>query len=89
MSSQQPQPVLSLDQLPQATAARIVGLYSEGAERRRMFDLGLNPGTIIEAEVRSPLGDPRAYRVRETLVALRQEQARLIMVTPISEGAAQ
>ncbi len=52
-----------------------------GLERRRLMDLGIVPGTIIEAEMRSPSGDPTAYRVRGALIALRKEQADLIEMT--------
>jgi Fe2+ transport system protein FeoA len=52
-----------------------------GAERRRLMDLGLVPGTVIEVEMTSPLGDPTAYRVRGAQIALRREQARLVQVT--------
>ena len=52
-----------------------------GAERRRMLDLGLLPGTHIEAAMISPSGDPTAYRVRGALIALRKEQADLIDIT--------
>lgn len=51
-----------------------------GAERRRLLDLGIVPGTEIEVDLEGPLGDPRAYRVRQTLVGLRREQADLILV---------
>jgi len=55
-----------------------------GAERRRLMDLGLVPGTVIEVEMTSPLGDPTAYRVRGAQIALRREQARLVQVTPLT-----
>jgi ferrous iron transport protein A len=60
-------------------------LHSQGPERRRMMDLGMVPGTVIAVEMNSPLGDPVAYRVRGALVALRREQARLVLIadTPI------
>ncbi len=57
-----------------------------GAERRRFLDLGLVPGTIVVPEMRSPGGDPTAYRVRETVVALRQKQAAQVRVRPINSG---
>ena len=44
------------------------------------MDLGILPGTRIEAVMRSPMGDPVAYRVRGALVALRQGQARQIVI---------
>ncbi len=59
-----------------------------GAERRRLLDLGVLPGTIIRAEMRSPNGDPTAYRVRDALIALRAEQAELIRIKRLPEPAA-
>jgi DtxR family Mn-dependent transcriptional regulator len=57
-----------------------------GPERRRMLDLGILPGTPVEVALVSPSGDPTAYRVREALIALRAEQARLIQIEPMLEG---
>jgi Fe2+ transport system protein FeoA len=54
-----------------------------------MLDLGLVPGTVVEAELRSPAGDPTAYRIRGAMIALRRSQADLVQVEPLStEGAA-
>jgi DtxR family Mn-dependent transcriptional regulator len=52
-----------------------------GPERRRLMDLGILPGTLVTAEMVSPSGDPTAYRIRDALIALRSDQARLINVT--------
>ena len=57
-----------------------LSLACRGAERRRLLDLGFVPGTIVEIEMISPAGDPTAYRVRGSIVALRREQANLIRV---------
>jgi DtxR family Mn-dependent transcriptional regulator len=54
-----------------------------GVERRRLMDLGILPGTVITAEFISPSGDPTAYRVRDTLIGLRSEQADLIYIDPV------
>ena len=51
-----------------------------GAERRRILDLGVLPGTEISAELVSPAGDPTAYRIRGALIALRKEQADRIRI---------
>jgi DtxR family Mn-dependent transcriptional regulator len=45
-----------------------------GQQRRRLMDLGIVPGTKIEAKLESLTGDPVAYRVRGTSVALRKQQ---------------
>ncbi|MEZ4587650.1 MAG: metal-dependent transcriptional regulator [Gemmatimonadales bacterium] len=52
----------------------------QGAQRRRLLDLGILPGTDITAEIRSPSGDPIAYRVRGALIALRKAQAQGIYI---------
>lgn len=51
-----------------------------GLERRRLMDLGVIPGTVIEMETRSPGGDPTAYRIRGALIALRRKSAEHIMI---------
>ena len=67
--------------------ARVVeiGKATRGPERRRLMDLGLLPGTMIEAGLRSPGGDPTAYVVRGALIALRREQAEQISITSPEE----
>jgi len=37
----------------------------------------------VSPELTNSFGDPRAYRVRGTLIALRREQARFIWVRPL------
>ncbi len=49
-------------------------------ERRRLQDLGVLPGTVIQAELASPSSDPMAYRIRGALIALRREQAAHILI---------
>jgi ferrous iron transport protein A len=58
----------------------VLTLGQDGAERRRLLAVGFVPGARVTAHRRSPLGDPIAYRVRGGTVALRREQARLIIV---------
>jgi DtxR family Mn-dependent transcriptional regulator len=58
---------------------------SRGSERRRFMDLGILPGTVIEAEMTSPSGDPTAYRIRDALIALREEQASMIRIRRLAE----
>lgn len=55
-------------------------LAAEGAEKRRMLDLGLVPNTKIEAIMKSPSGDPTAYLVRGTVIAIRREEAEDIIL---------
>ena len=71
---------LSRVQLGDRVKVTGIAAACRGRERRRMLDLGIVPGTIIEPEMNSPSGDPTAYRIRGTLIALRHEQADLIRI---------
>lgn len=57
----------------------------QGSERRRFLDLGILPGTRVEAALASPSGNPVAYRIRGALIALRHDQADFIQVRDIEE----
>ena len=73
-----------LTNLKPGQEAQVVGLSPRirGAERRRLMDLGMLPGTTIEVEMASAGGDPIAYRIRGAVIALRKSQAELISVCP-------
>ena len=60
--------------------ATVLRLEVDGVQRRRLMDLGLVPGTSVTSDLVSPMGDPTAYRIRESLIALRKDQARLVIV---------
>jgi DtxR family Mn-dependent transcriptional regulator len=79
-----------LHELPAGGRARLLGLTGacRGAERRRLLDLGFVPGSLVESALTGPGGDPTAYQVRGSLVALRREQARYVRVQPLPGGAA-
>ncbi len=50
---------------------------------RRLQDLGLLPGTRIQARFSSRSGDPVAYVVRGTVLALRLSTAKSVIIHPI------
>ncbi|HNN13961.1 MAG TPA: iron dependent repressor, metal binding and dimerization domain protein [Anaerolineales bacterium] len=76
---------IPLAELIQDQRAQIVALDDsvQGFTRRRFLDLGLTPGTTIYPELTNFFGEPRAYRVRGTSIALRNDQASQIWVQPI------
>ena len=51
-----------------------------GEKSRRLKDLGLVEGTKVKCVLRSPLGDPYAYKIRGAVVAIRKEDASQIIV---------
>jgi len=80
---------MTLADVPKGMQVKVVGISPEvrGLLRRRLLDLGFTRGAIIEPVLRSSFGrgDPTAYRVRGTLIALRREQARHILVEPLDD----
>jgi DtxR family Mn-dependent transcriptional regulator len=57
-----------------------IGPSCRGLERRRLMDLGIVPETPVCMEMRSAAGDPVAYRIRGSLIALRANLARHVHV---------
>jgi ferrous iron transport protein A len=72
--------LIPLHMIPCGKKARVRKLESTGSERRRMLDLGLITGTIVESLIKSPSGDPTAYEIRGAVIALRSEEASKILV---------
>ena len=85
---ERPDGARSLSELAEGEVAEVVELDSRcrGFSRRRLLDLGLTPGTRIEASLKNPFGDPRAFRLRGTLIALRKDQGDHIWVRPIENN---
>ncbi|SEG07874.1 FeoA family protein [Paenibacillus sp. UNC499MF] len=73
---------LSLDQVSVGSAVRLSRIEVQGGMRRRLLDLGFVPGNRVEVIQRSPLGDPTAFRVSNTTIALRKEESSLIYAEP-------
>ncbi|RMF48692.1 MAG: DNA-binding protein [Anaerolineae bacterium] len=73
----------TLAQISLGEKATIAGISSacQGPERRRLLDLGFVPGTEVRVVMQSPGGrDLRAYEVRGTMIALRRNQAEMLLV---------
>lgn len=66
--------------VPVGTLCRISAIGADGLMRRRLMDLGFVPGTKVECLRRSPAGDPTAYLIRGTVIALRREDAAYVHV---------
>jgi len=70
----------TLDTLPLDSSCKIVSLNCSGSLQRRLLDLGLVKNTSVKAILKSPFGDPTAYYVRGSTIAIRSEDAHLIIV---------
>ncbi len=71
-----------LSDLKEGAEATIVALSAvcRGAERMRLLDLGVVPGSRVKVDLTGPFQSPRGYRIRGTLVGLRHAQAENIFV---------
>ncbi len=74
---------LKLTEIAVGKKVQVVELLSKGLSRQRMLDLGIVPNTIIHVLRQSPFGDPTAYIIRDTCIALREEEAKNIIVKHI------
>lgn len=69
---------MNLYELPLNSIGIVDNLNCNGNIRRRLLDLGVVKGTKITPIFKSPSGDPIAYEIRKTLIALRKEDSSLI-----------
>lgn len=76
-----------LSEWPDHIAALVVGLDDacQGFSRRRLMDLGFTEGAVVKPVLRTFAGDPRAYSVRGTVVAVRADQAAHVLVRQPSD----
>ena len=71
-----------LSNLKKGEKAKIVGISQEckGANRRRLLDLGIVMGTEVSIDISSPLNNPKGYLIRNTVIAIRNEQAAFVLI---------
>lgn len=71
---------IHLSSLPIDTYGEVIDLNCKGMIRRRLLDLGIVKGTRIVPILKSPSGEPTAFSIRGSIIALRKEDADLIDV---------
>ncbi len=77
----------TLDLLQPGERTILRELNNQGSMRRRLRELGFVEGTSIQCVGRSPGGDPKAYLVRGTVIALRRDDCKFVLVdAPDAEG---
>ncbi|HMQ44564.1 MAG TPA: FeoA family protein [Mariniflexile sp.] len=71
-----------LSSLKEDETAKIIGISREsrGESRRRLLDLGFVKGATIKIDLMNPLGEPNAYLIKGTSIALRHDQAAKILI---------
>ncbi|MFZ9044755.1 MAG: iron dependent repressor, metal binding and dimerization domain protein [Cyclobacteriaceae bacterium] len=76
------QNAIRLSSLSVGKKGKVIGLSADcrGSARRRLLDLGFVTGSSVEVALENPLDEPKAYNIRNTLVALRNDQADYIII---------
>lgn len=73
----------SLNELKSGQKAMVTTVLSTGTIRRRLQDIGLIKGTIVECIQRGPSGDPTAYLIKGAVIALRCEDSTNILIESV------
>lgn len=53
--------------------------------RRRLYDMGFTEGALVKADLSSPSQSIKGYLIRGSLIALRDIDAKKIIVSDVSE----
>ncbi|MCL2678322.1 MAG: ferrous iron transport protein A [Clostridiales bacterium] len=72
--------IITLHDLPLGKTAIIKEIRNEPDLRIRLTELGFSRGAAVRALQRSPSGDPVAYEIKGTVIALRAGETRQILV---------
>lgn len=71
---------LRLNQLKPGEKGKIADVFLKGEIRKRLQDMGITKGALIECVYRAPFGNPASYFVKGTLLAVRDLEAREIVI---------
>lgn len=71
---------IRLSEMKPGMKGYIVSLAEGSDLRGRLEDLGFVAGMAVDCVERSPLGNPSAYRVCDTVIALRSQDADVVTV---------
>lgn len=63
-------------------SAVIDSVHGKGAMHERLSDLGFTPNSFVTCLYASILGDPKAYRIKGTVIALRERDAEQVLCLP-------
>lgn len=74
---------MKLAELNIGESAEVRGVEGKGALRRRLFDMGITPGTEVFLRKKAPLGDPIEITIRGYELTLRAQEAESVEVEKI------
>jgi len=72
--------LVSLNEIPVGTSAKVSSIYPGSKVRRRLMDMGIVKGTDILVEGKAPMGDPIEINLRGYKLTLRKSEAKDVMM---------
>jgi ferrous iron transport protein A len=74
--------MVPLSSLAPGTQATVLRIDIPVAQRVRLMEMGMIPGTVVDVVRFAPLGDPLEIRLRGYHLSLRKRDAEQIWVQP-------
>lgn len=74
---------VTLDTISPGKKARVVSIGGDGSIKKRVTEMGVTRGSVVEVERVAPLGDPMDIKVRGYRLSLRKEEASHIVVEEV------
>ena len=75
--------VIPLSNIKPGETVRIVAIGTDGPISGRLKDLGFEINSTISCVLQKPRKNIAAYLVRNAVIALRRQDSRYILVTPV------
>ena len=75
-----------LNELSSGDCATVCELSNPSHMKRRLQELGMIEGTVVECIGVAPGGELRAYLIRGAVIAIRSSDGMQIRIKPITQG---
>lgn len=79
--------ILKLKDLKPGQKAKVLKVSARGETRKRIVEMGITPGAVVEVEGIAPLGDPIDIKVKGYHLSLRKEEAEGIDIEALQVAA--
>lgn len=76
---------MTIDEMKIGDKKKIIHIDNDLSMKKRLLEIGVSYGEIIEYLFTNPLKNMIAYRIKDTTVAIRKEDGKKITVGDISE----
>ena len=71
---------MTLNRLEIGQVGKVTNIDENSELYQRFLDIGITENSIIECVLKSPWNNPKAYRIKGAMIAIRNEDASAIKV---------